>query len=203
MALMFRWLIRLAVFLVTLSVVVLLLVYWFAARSLPDYDDRVDVQGVSAPVEIVRDNANVPHIFGETDEDVFYGLGFAHAQDRLWQLITLRRTAQGRLSEVFGPATVTTDKLMRRYDIYRLAVASADKLDPETKSALEAYSAGINARLDQINTEALGRGAPEMWLFNAPMAPWRPADSLAITKLMGLQMSGHLEAEVLRRGWVG
>ncbi|MEO9630405.1 MAG: penicillin acylase family protein, partial [Sulfitobacter sp.] len=72
------------------------------------------------------------------------------------------------------------------------------ELDPETDAALEAYSAGINARLDQINTEALGRGAPEMWLFNAPMAPWRPADSLAITKLMGLQMSGHLDAEVLR-----
>ncbi len=117
MALMFRWLIRLAVFLVALSVVVLVLVYWFAARSLPDYDDTVEVAGVSAPVEIVRDNANVPHIFGQSDEDVFFGLGFAHAQDRLWQLITLRRTAQGRLSEVFGTATITTDKLMRSYDI--------------------------------------------------------------------------------------
>ncbi|SDG17067.1 penicillin acylase family protein [Sulfitobacter delicatus] len=198
MALMFRWLVRLAVALITLSVVVLLLVYWFAARSLPDYDDTVQVRGVTAPVEVVRDNANVPHIFGETDADVFFGLGFAHAQDRLWQLITLRRTAQGRLSEVFGTATLTTDKLMRRYDIYRLATRSAEQLDPETDAALEAYAAGINARLDQINTEALGRGAPEMWLFNAPMAPWRPADSLAIAKLMGLQMSGHLEAEVLR-----
>ncbi|MEM5541823.1 penicillin acylase family protein [Sulfitobacter sp. AS92] len=198
MALMFRWLVRLAVFLITLSVVVLLLVYWFAARSLPDYDDTVQVRGVRAPVEVVRDNANVPHVFGETDEDVFFGLGFAHAQDRLWQLITLRRTAQGRLSEVFGTSTITTDKLMRRYDIYRLATRSAEQLDPETDAALEAYAAGINARLDQINTEALGRGAPEMWLFNAPMAPWRPADSLAIAKLMGLQMSGHLEAEVLR-----
>ena len=125
MALMFRWLVRLAVFLITLSVVVLLLVYWFAARSLPDYDDTVQVRGVSAPVEVVRDNANVPHVFGETDEDVFFGLGFAHAQDRLWQLITLRRTAQGRLSEVFGTSTITTDKLMRRYDIYRLATRSA------------------------------------------------------------------------------
>ncbi|MEX3315520.1 penicillin acylase family protein [Sulfitobacter sp. PS-8MA] len=198
MALMFRWLVRLAVFLITLSVVILLLVYWFAARSLPDYNDTVQVRGLTAPVEVVRDNANVPHIFGETDADVFFGLGFAHAQDRLWQLITLRRTAQGRLSEVFGTATVATDKLMRRYDIYRLATRSVEHLDPETEAALEAYAAGINARLDQINTEALGRGAPEMWLFNAPMAPWRPADSLAIAKLMGLQMSGHLEAEVLR-----
>jgi len=198
MALMFRWLVRLTAFLITLTVIVLLLVYWFAARSLPDYDDTVRVRGVSAAVEVVRDNANVPHIFGENDADVFFGLGFAHAQDRLWQLITLRRTAQGRLSEVFGTSTLTTDKLMRRYDLYRLAVRSAEKLDPETTAALEAYSAGINARLDQINTEALGRGAPEMWLFNAPMAPWRPADSLAVAKLMGLQMSGHLEAEVLR-----
>ena len=198
MALMFRWLVRLAALLVALSVAVLLLVYWFAARSLPDYDDTLQVAGLSAPVEIVRDNANVPHIFGETDADVFFGLGFAHAQDRLWQLITLRRTAQGRLSEVFGTATLETDKLMRRYDIYRLATRSAEKLDPETDAALEAYAAGINARLEQINTEALGRGAPEMWLFNAPMAPWRPADSLAVAKLMGLQMSGHLAAEVLR-----
>ena len=96
MALMFRWLVRLAALLVALTVAVLLLVYWFAARSLPDYDDTLELNGLSAPVEIVRDNANVPHIFGQNDADVFFGLGFAHAQDRLWQLITLRRTAQGR-----------------------------------------------------------------------------------------------------------
>ncbi|MGJ8556981.1 MAG: penicillin acylase family protein, partial [Sulfitobacter geojensis] len=61
-----------------------------------------------------------------------------------------------------------------------------------------AYSAGVNARLNQINSEALGRGAPEMLLFNASMAPWRPADSVAITKLLGVQLSGHLQAEVIR-----
>ncbi|MEL6889843.1 MAG: penicillin acylase family protein, partial [Pseudomonadota bacterium] len=65
-------------------------------------------------------------------------------------------------------------------------------------AALEAYAAGVNSRLDQINTEALGRGAPEMFLFPAPLSPWRPADSIAIAKLMGLQLSGHMEEEVLR-----
>ena len=198
MALLFRWLVRLTALLILLSVLAVSLVYWLASRSLPDYTDDVTVRGLSAPVEIVRDNANVPHIFGENDLDVFYGLGFAHAQDRMWQMTALRRTAQGRLSEVFGTATVDVDKLLRRFDIYTLSVQSVEALDEATRAKLEAYAAGVNARLDQINSEALGRGAPEMLLFNAPMAPWRPADSIAITKLMGLQLSGHLSAEVRR-----
>ncbi len=198
MALIFRWLVRLTAVLVALCVLVVLMVYWLAARSLPEYSDQVAVAGLTAPVEIVRDNANVPHIFGESDADVYFGLGFAHAQDRIWQMITLRRTAQGRLSEVFGTTTLNIDKLLRRLDIYTLSVQSAEAMDPKTTRALEAYAAGVNARINQINTEALGRGAPEMWLFNAPMAPWRPADSIAIVKLMGLQLSGHLDAEVLR-----
>ncbi|AXI46782.1 penicillin acylase family protein [Sulfitobacter sp. SK012] len=198
MALVFRWLIRLTATLIVLSVMAVSLVYWLASRSLPEYNAEVAVPNLSAPVEIVRDNANVPHIFGSKDDDVFYGLGFAHAQDRLWQMTMLRRTAQGRLSEVFGEATLSTDKLLRRLDIYTLSVASVEALRPETLDALKAYSAGVNARLDQINTDALGRGAPEMFLFNAPMAPWRPADSIAIVKLLGLQLSGHLDAEVIR-----
>jgi penicillin amidase len=198
MALIFRWLIRFAATLVVLCVLSIGLVYWLASRSLPEYTDVVQVRGLNAPVEIVRDNANVPHIFADTDADVFFGLGFAHAQDRMWQMTMLRRTAQGRLSEVFGASTLDIDKLMRRLDLYPLSVQSAAALDAKTRSALEAYSAGVNARLNQINSEALGRGAPEMLLFNAPMAPWRPADSVAITKLMGVQLSGHLQAEVIR-----
>lgn len=198
MALVFRWLIRLAAALLVLSVLVVSLIYWLASRSLPEYNAEVEVPNLERPVEIVRDNANVPHIFGAQDEDVFFGLGFAHAQDRLWQMTTLRRTAQGRLSEVFGASTLDVDKLMRRFDIYALSVASMEALDPTTQKALRAYASGVNARLDQINKDALGRGAPEMFIFNAPMAPWRPADSIAIVKLMGMQLSGHLDAEVLR-----
>ncbi len=102
---------------------------------------------LARPVEIVRDNANVPHIFGATDAEVFFGLGFAHAQDRLWQMTTMRRTAQGRLSEVFGAATLEIDQLLRRFDIYTLSVASFEALDATTQDALRAYAAGVNARL--------------------------------------------------------
>ncbi|MBI6629047.1 penicillin acylase family protein [Pontibaca salina] len=198
MRLMFRWLVRIAASLVALAVLAILLIYYLASQSLPDYDRTVPVADLVAPVEIVRDNANVPHILGESDTDVFFGLGYTHAQDRLWQMTILRRTVQGRLSEVFGNRTVAIDRLMRRLDLYRLAQQSVSAQDDQTRAALAAYSAGVNARLGEINERALGRGAPEMFLFNAPIAPWQPADSLALVKLMGLQLSGQMANEVLR-----
>ncbi|WP_417676065.1 penicillin acylase family protein [Pseudodonghicola sp.] len=194
----FRWLLRIAAGLVVLVVLGIGLVYFLAGQSLPDYNQTQKVAGLTAPVEIIRDNANVPHIFAPDDPDVFFGLGYAHAQDRLWQMTTLRRTVQGRLSEVFGQRTLRIDRLLRRLDLYRLAQSSFEAQDDYTKAALRAYAAGVNARLAEINDEALGRGAPEMFLFNAPIAPWQPADSIALIKLMALQLSGHLEDEVLR-----
>ncbi|MBU2993302.1 penicillin acylase family protein [Octadecabacter sp. 1_MG-2023] len=198
MALIFRWLIRLASALIVLAVATFALAYYFASRSLPDYDGTVEVAGISAPVEIVRDNANVPHIFGETDEDVFFALGMAHAQDRLWQMTMLRRTAQGRLSELFGERTLPIDSLIRRLDLYPLSQSSVQALDDETQAALRAYSDGVNAWINQVNAGARGRGAPEMWMFNHAIAPWQPADSVSIIKLMAVQLSSHLEEEVLR-----
>ena len=198
MGTVFKWLLRIAAGLVILAVALVALGYFLASQSLPDYDREVAVEGIAAPVEIVRDHANVPHIFGADDADVFFGLGYAHAQDRLWQMIMLRRTVQGRLSEVFGPRTVAIDRLLRRLDLYRLAVQSEEVQDAETRTALDAYAAGVNARLAEINDQALGRGAPELFIFNAPVAPWQPADSLAIVKLLGLRLSGHLQDEVLR-----
>ena len=198
MSFVFRWLIRLASALIVLAVAVFTLAYYFVSRSLPDYEGTLDVAGISAPVEIVRDNANVPHIFGETDEDVFFALGLAHAQDRLWQMTMLRRTAQGRLSELFGMRTLPIDQLIRRLDLYPLSRSSVDALDARTQAALSAYSDGVNAWISQVNSGARGRGAPEMWVFNHAIAPWQPADSVSIIKLMALQLSSHLEEEVLR-----
>ncbi len=194
----FQWLLRIASGLVILTVLAVMLVYFLASRSLPTYDKTLDVKGITQPVEIVRNNANVPHIFGETDPDVFFGLGYAHAQDRLWQMLTMRRTAQGRLSEVFGPRTLDIDKLMRRLDLAGTARQSALVQDDETLTALEAYARGVNARIDEVNSEALGRGAPELFLFKQAFAPWQPSDSIAVQKLMALQLTGHMQFEVLR-----
>ena len=194
----FRWLLRLFTGLVVLGLLGLVIGYHFLSRSLPDYTEDFTLAGVSAPVEIVRNNANVPHIFGATDEDVYFALGFAHAQDRLWQMTQLRRTAQGRLSEIFGQRTVRIDEILRRYDIYGLALKSADAQDAPTKRALAAYANGVNAWIGQVNSGARGRGAPEFFLFGPEIAVWQPADSIAILKLMALQQSTHMTSEIRR-----
>ncbi|SDK33977.1 penicillin acylase family protein [Aliiruegeria lutimaris] len=194
----FRWTLRLLTALLTLMAGAAMLVYFFASRSLPDYDATWQLDGLNAPVEIVRDNANIPHIFGQSDEDVFFGLGVAHAQDRLWQMTLLRRTAQGRLSELFGARTVKTDEFLRRLDLYRAATDSVDALDPTSLAALKAYAAGVNAWIETINTEALGRGAPEFFLFEPQIAPWQPADSIAIGKIMALDLATQMQNEILR-----
>jgi len=194
----FRWLLRLFTGLVLLGLLGLVISYHFLSRSLPDYSEDFTLSGISAPVEIVRNNANVPHIFGASDEDVYFALGFAHAQDRLWQMTQLRRTAQGRLSEIFGQRTVRIDEILRRYDIYGLALQSVEAQDAPTRRALEAYASGVNAWIGQINSGARGRGAPEFFLFQPEIAAWHPADSIAILKLMALQLSTHMTSEVRR-----
>ena len=198
MLIAYRWLVRLFTGLIVLGLGAGLLAYYILSRSLPDYSEDFALPGIAAPVEIVRNNANVPHIFGASEADVFYALGFAHAQDRLWQMTMLRRTAQGKLSEIFGNRTVKIDELLRRLDIYTLAQASVAVQDKRTTDALTAYAAGVNAWIGQVNTGARGRGAPEFFFFSNEISAWSPADSIAIIKLMALDLSAHLENEVQR-----
>ncbi|MFA9229170.1 MAG: penicillin acylase family protein [Microgenomates group bacterium] len=198
MLIAFRWLIRGLTSVIVFGVLAGLLAYYVLSRSLPDYDEDFTLAGVTAPVEIIRDNSDVPHIYGKTDADTFFALGFAHAQDRLWQMTMLRRTVQGRLSEIFGMKTVKIDELLRRLDLYSLAQSSVEAQDPKTLEALNAYSAGVNAWITEVSQGARGRGAPEFFFFSNEIAAWSPADSLAIMKLMALQLSSHLESEVQR-----
>jgi penicillin amidase len=193
-----RWLLR--AFLATcLAVAAGLGIGWmFLSRSLPDYGATLAVPGLAAPVEIVRTTHDVPHIFGSNDPDVFFALGYVHAQDRLWQMTLLRRAAQGRLSELFGPETVQTDELMRRIGLYDLAIAALPAQDGPTRDALEAYARGVNYRLAEISAKGLGRGAPEFFYFPPEIAVWQAADSIAIQKLLAFASSPHLAAEVLR-----
>ena len=80
-------------------------VLWLS-RSLPQASGTVRIAGLSGPVTITRDAHGVPHIDGATRDDVYAGLGFAQAQDRMWQMELNRMAGQGRLSEIFGKATV-------------------------------------------------------------------------------------------------
>jgi penicillin amidase len=166
----------------------------YLLSSLPQLDGWIAVSGPTHELRIVRDADGVPLIDAANDEDAAFGLGFAHAQDRLFQMDMQRRYGAGRLAEIFGPQALATDRQMRVLGIYRAAEAELPYLSPAVRHVLEAYAAGVNASL------ATRRGALplEFVVLGFHPEPWRPADSLVWGKLMDLELAGNYRGELLR-----
>ena len=196
MSTLLKWLSLALISFFLLASAAALVSYHLASRSLPNYNKTLVTDKIKNNVKIIRDSSNIPHIFSAYDPDAFFALGYAHAQDRFWQLNILRRSAQGRLSELFGQKTFKLDEFIRRLDLYNLARSSAKHQSEQTKLILRAYSNGVNARVKEINEKALGRGSPEMFLYPNEFSFWQPADSIAIFKLLSLKMTGHIDAEI-------
>ena len=170
-----------------------------AARvAFPVVSGRFELPGLGAPIEILRSRRGVPHIEARgTDRpgaelDAWFGLGFVHAQDRLAQMLWLRRLARGRTAEVVGDRGLPADRLARTLGIGRLAEEQVPRLDPEVARVLGAYARGINARIARIEAGLVG---PPLGLQDWPTAPelWTPADSLALVKLVSWSTGGRLE----------
>jgi penicillin amidase len=166
----------------------------YLVSSLPQLDGRIAVHGLTGEVRIARDANGIPLITAATDPDAAFGLGFAHAQDRLFQMELQRRYGAGRLAEIFGSQALATDRQMRVLGLYRAAEAELSTLSPAMRRGLDAYAAGVNA------FRATRRGAlpPEFLLLGFRPDPWRPADSLVWGKLMDLELAGNYRGELLR-----
>jgi penicillin amidase len=167
--------------------------YQLLRRPLPRQEGTIHLSGLESPVEIRRDRWGVPHITARSERDIWFAQGFCHGQDRLWQCDFYRRAASGRLSEIAGAKTLPIDRFLRTLGLRRVAEREAAALDPEFAAALEAHSAGINA------AARIARALPvELQLLRTAFEPWRPADTLAVTKLLSLGLSTNWERELLR-----
>ncbi|HEX7198393.1 MAG TPA: penicillin acylase family protein, partial [Dongiaceae bacterium] len=168
--------------------------YLYLRSALPQTDGRIMLAGPKAEIRVERDADGVPRIIAQDDEDLAFGLGFVHAQERLFQMELQRRYGAGRLSEIFGPDAVPVDRQMRVLGLYRAAEAEIPFLSAAMNRALEAYAAGVNAFLKSR------RGAlpPEFLLLGFAPEPWRPADCLVWGKLMAVQVGGNYRGELLR-----
>ncbi len=192
-----RFLLRLVLFLFLPLVLVAAAVvgggYAYLRGSLPKTEGSVQLAGLKAEVTVLRDAWGIPHIYAASVDDAMFALGFVHAQDRLWQMEMNRRIGAGRLAEVLGPKALDTDKFLRTLGVQRAAQASLDKLDAETRGALDAYAAGVNAFLatDPVLP-------PEFWLVRVTPQPWMPVDSVAWTKMMAWDLGGNWKNELLR-----
>ena len=162
--------------------------------TLPKTAGEFTLPGLERPIVVARDRHGVPAIRGETADDAAFGLGLAHAQDRFFQMELMRRAGAGRLSEMLGVATLSTDRFMRRLGLYRLAEAEAETAPPELTARLAAYAAGVNAWIRQAGWP----WTPEFLLLGHAPEPWRPADSLVWGKLMAVQLGNNWRTERLR-----
>jgi penicillin amidase len=168
--------------------------YLWLRTSLPSTSGTVTLPGLSGPAEISRDADGLVHIRAGSANDAYFALGYAHAQDRLWQMEATRRLGQGRLAEVAGTSLLSQDRLMRTLGIGRLAEAALARLSPEARASVEAYSRGVNAWIDGHQ----GALPPEFTLLFHTPEPWRPADSLIWGRLMALSLSGGWRRQLTR-----
>ncbi|MFG2076726.1 penicillin acylase family protein [Nonomuraea maritima] len=196
-----RWLARVLTVLLALAVVLAGVVVYTVRQSFPQFDGTVRLPGLARGVEVSRDQWGIPHIYADTAADLFMAQGYVHAQDRFFEMDFRRHTTAGRLSELFGAATLDNDKALRTMGWRRVAEQELPLLDQETREYLDAYAKGVNAWLDahpnasdrSVEYSVLklsgGAGKPEKWT---------PVDSLAWLKAMAWDLRSNLDSEMDR-----
>ncbi|GAC1640315.1 MAG: penicillin acylase family protein [Ktedonobacteraceae bacterium] len=168
--------------------------YAFTRRPLPKTRGKLYVQGLHEPVEVLTDQYGVPHIYAHNEDDLFFAQGYIHAQERLWQMEVNRRVGSGRLAEIFGPVAVETDRFCRRLGMHRSSVEEEKHLSSHSRRVLEAYALGVNT-FTQNNAHRL---PVEFTLLGFKPTPWSPVDSLQWSKMMGWNLGGNWETELIR-----
>jgi penicillin amidase len=140
-------------------------------------------RGLYAPVTIVRDEHDVPHVVAANEHDLFFTDGFVQGEDRLFQLDLTRRYAYGRLAEVLGPKALVFDEAQRGVDIEGVARRQLRALAPRDRAAVSAFSDGINA------AEETAPLPVEFRILLYRPAPWTPQDTLAVSVVASLELS--------------
>ncbi len=165
---------------------------WLELRgSLPPEAVTRITSGVSSPVDIERDAQGAVHIRAKTDSDAFFAVGYAQAQDRLWQLEVQRRMARGELSEVFGKDSIDADVWLRTLGLHASARSAWTTLSAPARASLTAYTAGINARIAETDKLPV-----EFRLLGLKPQPWTEMDSLAWVKVFALDLGGNYRREM-------
>jgi penicillin amidase len=191
-----RWLVRAGVAAIALLAIAALVVWLSLRASLPQLDGEVTAPGLGQSASIQRDDAGIPTITADTRADLAYATGFAHAQDRYFQMDLIRRQAAGELSALFGEAALSTDKRYRFHRFRDRARAVIASSSDEHVAILESYAAGANAGL-----ASLGARPFEYIVIGAEPEPWRAEDSVLVVYAMFMQLNDGRASKDVRRGY--
>src|SRR6056297_3686779 len=185
-------------FRVTLFIIILLIGiagiigYQTFYKQLPDHSGVTGVSGLQNPVDVHRDPYGVPYIFADSEADLYFAVGYLHAQDRLWQLTLAQIMAEGRFSEFLGEPFIEIDKHQRTLGIWRTAESILGETSPQMLRKLESYSDGINTYVSQNR-----RKLPiEMTLLGISPIEWTPTHSIAVSRLMAWDQNIQWKSEI-------
>ncbi|MFF4779506.1 penicillin acylase family protein [Microtetraspora fusca] len=196
-----RWLLRVVTVVLVLALVLAGVVTWTVRRSFPQVDGEIRLPGLAASVSVLRDRYGVPQIYADTSADLFKAQGYVHAQDRFWEMDFRRKTTAGRLSELFGSSTLDIDKVVRTLGWRRTSEKEIELLDPEARTALEDYAAGVNAWMEQnqgFAARSLEYGVLALTNRSYEPEPWTPADSLSWLKALAWDLRSNMGEEIER-----
>jgi penicillin amidase len=172
---------------------------WFSRRGHPKTKGSIQVQGLEARVEIHRNEAGIPHIYAQTEEDMYFAQGYVHAQDRFWQMEFWRRIGAGRLAELFGDEVRGTDMYLRTIGIAHIAEQEYELYEDTYRRILEAYAAGVNAYILNKKPPELGIEFALLKLMGVTfeIEPWTPVNSLTWVKVMSQNLASNMDAELI------
>lgn len=162
--------------------------------SRPSQKGKMTFNVLSSDVRVVKDKWGVPHIFAQSEKDLFFAAGFVQAQERMWQMELTRKAGQGRLSEIFGKQTVERDKFLRNLGLRKAVLRDYENLTPKLKELLDSYADGVNSWMD---TRKLN-WPPEFLLLRYRPEPWTILDSLIIKEVMALLLCMDYSSESMR-----
>jgi penicillin amidase len=165
-----------------------------AKAALPQLDGDIHLAGLSAPVTVHRDEHGVPHIEAATQGDMFVAQGYITAQDRLWQMDTYRRSANGELAEILGPSLLRHDKAQRMFQFHNVAQRVYANLPAEERARYDAYARGVNLFIAE-HRDSL---PAEFRLLHYTPKPWTGADSISIGTMMVDMLDTHWYAKLSR-----
>lgn len=159
--------------------------YLLLKSYVSDYEWESRTDQITEDIKIYRDSNAVPYIITGNQTDAAFGLGFVHAQERLFQMDIARRAGQGKLSEVFGNQTLEFDLMFRKLRIERTAGEHYNQLSPLSKDMLTAYSKGVNYYLDQFD----GKYSVEFDVIGYQPERWTPKHSIIIAKMLAFELN--------------
>ena len=190
-----KLLVRLTVLLVAVFMLGSIAAWLLLRGSLPTLDGTEVVAGLSADASIARDAAGIPVITASNRLDLAFATGFAHGQDRFFQMDLIRRQAAGELSELVGSAALPLDKRNRFHRFRARSVAILAEHSASERSILQRYADGVNAGRDSLSAKPF-----EYFVLNATPQDWRAQDSILAVYAMYMQLNDSTADKEVRRG---